>query len=320
MRAWGITDGSTGMVSQVKALAELLKIPVDMKVITLPKPYVWLPNSFYASPFTKKMAAFLLQQKVQGVAPKFVISCGRKGAAVSMALKLLMPKTTFICLQDPRVSSEHFDLVVAMQHDKIIGSNVLKIRFALHQITSETLANAQEKFAVHFETYEKPRVAVLLGGSTNKYTLTQNSMQQVVAQMEQLLAQNTCSLFITPSRRTGEENIRLLDYRFRGNDRVYIYDGQSENPYFALLAASNFIVVTDDSVNMMSEAVATGKPMYILPLAGHKNTKPARFAEALIADGIARKLEDKLEFWSYNVPDEMTWLATEINKKLKLAA
>lgn len=317
MLCWGITDGSAGMVSQVRALAALLGAEVEMKVITLPKPYVWLPNCFYTSSFAKQIAALLLQRKVRGAAPDMVISCGRKAAAAAMALKLIMPKTKFICLQDPRVASHHFDLVIAMRHDAIEGPNVIKIRYALHDITPQKLAQAKAQFAPFFAHHVTPRVVVLLGGSTNKYTLTTRSMGNIISQMERLLEQNTCSLLITPSRRTGTENIKRLDYRFRGNDKVYIYDGQSENPYLGLLSLADFIVVTNDSVNMMSEAAATGKPLYILPLPGHKNTKPARFAEALLADGLARTLEGRLESWSYAPPQEMAALKDAVIARLR---
>ncbi len=85
-----------------------------------------------------------------------------------------------------------------------------------------------------------------------------------------------------------------------------------------MLALAETIIVTNDSVNMMSEAHATGKPLYILPLPGHANTKPARFAETLIRSGIARPLGSKLENWNYPVEDEMARLAAEVKAALGL--
>lgn len=317
MVVWGITDGSAGMVAQVRALAVALGVEIEMKTLILPAPYRWLPSRFYTGRPAKQVAAFLLQAKVQGRAPGLVISCGRKGSAAAMALRLLMPATKFICLQDPRVPSHHFDLVVAMAHDRIEGPNVIKTRFALHDITPQKLAHAREKFLPVFEPYPAPRVAVLLGGSTNKYTLTQSGMQQLIAQLQALQKNTQASLLITPSRRTGEANTALLARAFAGDVRVYFYGGHGENPYLGLLALADYIVVTNDSVNMMSEAIATGKPVYILPLPGHANTKPTRFAEARIADGTVRGLGHTLESWSYDVPNEMAELARDI--KLRLA-
>src|SRR5690606_25413087 len=147
-----------------------------------------------------------------------------------------------------------------MEHDKIAGTNVIKTRFALHSVTKSALAEARARFIPRFLNYPKPHVAVLLGGSTNKYVLGQPGMANVISRLQLLLAQTEGSLLITPSRRTGEGNIAMLKGAFAGEPRVYIYDFTEENPYMGLLALADHIVVTDDSVNMMSEAAATGKP------------------------------------------------------------
>ena len=89
------------------------------------------------------------------------------------------------------------------------------------------------------------------------------------------------SLLVTTSRRTGTRNIEALKRRFAGNAHVYLYTGEGENPYVGMLACADRIYVTNDSVNMMSEALASGKPVEILKLQGHENTKPARFAERI---------------------------------------
>ncbi|MEQ1704931.1 MAG: hypothetical protein ABL867_03040 [Rickettsiales bacterium] len=44
---WGVTDGSAGMVAQVRALALAMDLQPEMKVIALKKPWAWLPNIFY---------------------------------------------------------------------------------------------------------------------------------------------------------------------------------------------------------------------------------------------------------------------------------
>jgi mitochondrial fission protein ELM1 len=228
-------------------------------------------------------------------------------------------KTRFIHIQDPQVDPVLFDLVVAMEHDKVRGDNVLVTRYALHDITPHSLAQSAAQFEPRFAKYERPRVAVLLGGSTNKYRFTEASMRQVIATLEGLLARTNASLLITTSRRTGSANTELLKSAFSGNKRVYIYDGEGENPYRGLLALADVIAVTDDSVNMMSEAQATGKPLYLLRLAGHADTKPARFAEALLDEGVARLPGEQLDHWSYRPSEEMPTLAAEIRRRLSLA-
>lgn len=322
MSAWGITDGSAGMVAQVKALAGALNQPLELKTVTVKKPYVYLPNAVHAALLRRRIVPGLIAPGSDALAapwPKLVISCGRRGALVAMGLKAHTPpfKPLYIHIQDPQVKPSLFDIVVAMAHDKVAGDNVIKTRFALHGITPQLLQRAREEFAPRFSGFPAPRVAVLLGGSTNKYTLTSQAMRQVIASLQAVLECNPCSLLITPSRRTGTENTALLRAAFAGNPRVYIYDFIEPNPYLGLLALADTIIASDDSVNMMSEAHATGKPLYLLHLPGHAGSKPARFAAALVTDGIARPLDGgALEQWRYAAGDEMEKLAKKLETRL----
>ena len=272
---WGLTSGQAGMAAQVRALALALKLTPQMKTVDIRKAFTYLPNEIYL-PFRKVIVPYLLAPKSDSLLPPYpelVISCGRRAALVAMGLRQYAPDTKFIHIQDPHLPSNYFDVVIAMQHDKITG---------------------------------------LLGGSTNKYTLTSAGMQQIISSLQELLSRTQGCLLITPSRRTGEKNISTLRDVFAGNPRVYIYDFTAENPYLGLLARADFIVVTNDSVNMMSEAQATGKPIYILPLPEHTNTKPSRFAEKLISDGIAKTISYPLEKWIYPRSGEVSQVSEAV--------
>jgi len=311
MIVWGITSGGAGMVAQVRALAATLGVEPEMKKTQLRAPFVYLPNRAFTGPLASLVVP-LLEAPLSPLWPQLVISCGRRAAAVALGIQARAPQTRFIHIQDPHIDSRHFDLVVAMAHDRITGPNVIKTRFALHAITSARLDEARQYFAPQFDDFPSPRVAVLLGGSTNKYRLRPPAMQEMILKLQQLLHYSGASLLITPSRRTGAENVALLKQAFASDERVYIYDGREENPYMGMLALADAIIVTDDSVNMMSEAHATGKPLYLLPMPGHADTKPARFAQKLLQDGIAREIGKTLERWDYPRSDEMAQLAEKI--------
>lgn len=322
---WGITSGSAGMAAQVHALATALGLNPEMKTIVIRKPFVWLPNRFYTGflePLVVPYAIARGSDKLTAPWPEIVISCGRRGAIAALGLRHRIRaeggSTKFIHIQDPHTDPKYFDLIVAMAHDKITGANVIKTRFALHTVTPAALASASARFYAQFSDYPRPYISVLLGGSTNKYTLVPADMHNIAELLQRALDTTSASLLITPSRRTGEDNIALLQKKFAGNKRVYIYNFSDENPYMGLLALGDTIFVTNDSVNMMSEAYATGKPLYILPLPGHRDTKPARFADALIRDAIAREFEGAVEHWDHRVENEMGGLAAEIRKRLPL--
>lgn len=317
---WGITDGSAGMVAQVRALALAMGLDAQIKKATVKKPFVYLPNIVYGSPLRHLIVPYLVAPESDSLAPPWpdiVITCGRRAALLAMGMRARAKgKTRFIHIQDPQVSARYFDLVVAMGHDRITGANVLKTRFALHAITPAAMEQARQAFEPRFAEYAKPRVAVLLGGTTNKYTFTRDAMAKIVMQLQQFQGRTGASLLITPSRRTGDDNISMLRQTFAANKQVYIYDFIEQNPYMGMLALADAIVATNDSVNMMSEAHATGKPLYLLPLPGHTDSKPARFAEGLLADGIARVLGNTLQTWDYPRSNEMDELVEKIRLRI----
>src|SRR6185312_16980703 len=77
-------------------------------------------------------------------------------------------------------------------------------------------------------------------------------------------------LAITPSRRTPEEVKAVLREAFAGDPGVFLWDEAGENPYRGILALSDRLVATGDSVSMVSEAVATGRPVAVFDLDGGK--------------------------------------------------
>lgn len=280
MKAWGLTDGSAGMMAQVRALADSLGVELEEKTVSVKQAWLRFPNKF----FDWGLAGFFpVTQEVFVAVPELVISCGRKAALVAANMRTDHPHTKYVHIQDPQMSPKHFDAVVAMAHDKIKGANVIKVPFALHNITAEKLAAARAECMTKFGHLRHPWNTVLIGGSTNKYKFSERAMEKLIAEIEQIPG----SLLITTSRRTGEKNIEALAARLQNNGRVYLYTGKGENPYLGMLACADHVYVTNDSVNMMSEALASGRPVSVLKLQGHKRTKPARFAEKLHAQNIS---------------------------------
>ena len=122
------------------------------------------------------------------------------------------------------------------------------------------------------------------------------------------------SLIITPSRRTGKENIRTLCENL-SDLPVYIWNGIETNPYYGILALSDALVVTCDSINMISEACATGKPVHVVHLDGG-NRKFREFHDNMQTAGYTRTFEGRLEHWNYKLPDDTTNIAKRVHELL----
>jgi mitochondrial fission protein ELM1 len=164
--------------------------------------------------------------------------------------------------------------------------------------------------------YRRPYIAVLIGGSNAVYQLTPREMEPVAKQLAELARTTGGSLIVTPSRRTGEANLSLLKEALK-DVPSYIWDGTGTNPYYGMLALADYIVVTCDSVNMVSEACTTGKPTYVIDLPGGSD-KFRRFHQSLRDDGLARKFMGKLESYSYVPLNDVRLVADKIREQSRL--
>jgi mitochondrial fission protein ELM1 len=205
-------------------------------------------------------------------------------------------------IQKPYAHPSLFDLVVVPQHDSLRGDNVLVTRTALHRVTQKTLAEAAQCFNARLSHLPRPLITVLVGGSSKYQNCSLQTVHRLADQLIAAVRESHGSLAVTTSRRTGEENGIALRERLRAVPH-FIWDGTGENPYLGLLALADAIVVTSDSVSMISEACATGKPIHVFDM-GERHRKLRQFHAKLMADGVTRRFAGKVEQWSYDPLNE----------------
>ena len=298
---WAVTTGEAGMVAQAEGLARALDRPFEKRTIRVRAPWSWLPA--HAAPG-------LLRHGLGGALappwPDLLITCGRRAAAVSVAVRRAGRGRTFtVHVQDPRIAPRHFDLVAAPRHDGLRGANVLSTRGALHGVTPARLAAAGARWRARLGAL---RVAVLLGGASRACRFTPASVDALARRLARLEG----PVAVTPSRRTGAAVVAALQARL---PRAWFWDGAGENPYLGMLALARHIVVTEDSVSMVSEAAATGKPVYLAAMAGG-GRRLARFHAMLRDEGVARPFDGSLAEWSYAPIDDTARVAAEIRRRI----
>jgi mitochondrial fission protein ELM1 len=305
---WIVTDGKQGMESQCLGLARALDVSVEMKRVEIRAPWRWLPPSLWWN------ALAAPRERLRPPWPELLIATGRRTVALSIAIRREGGAFT-IQLQDPTVSPALFDVVVAPEHDGLQGANVIATKGALHGVTPEVLALAAENFRARLEPLARPLVAVLLGGSNALYRLDREAMIRLGALLRRAAREDGASFAVTPSRRTGEANVAALRETL-ADVPCEVWDGGGDNPYLGYLALADAIVVTSDSVNMVSEACATGKPVHVFHLAPPKG-KFGRFHAAFEAAGFARPFKGRIEHWRYDPPRETERVAGLIRARLK---
>jgi mitochondrial fission protein ELM1 len=217
-------------------------------------------------------------------------------------------------IQDPRIDPRAFDLVCVPAHDPTRGDNVLVTTAAPNRITKARLDEARVQFDA-FTALPSPRVAVLIGGVSTAYGMSEDYTHALAAQLAGLDA----GLMITASRRTGEANERILRDALNQPHHIF-WDGTGDNPYFGMLAHADIILATQDSASMLSEACSTGRPTYMIPM-DKRSASRGRIDKmhAKLQDLGALKIFDgTLESWDYCPLDDATLIANEIRKRLTL--
>jgi uncharacterized protein len=311
LTCWVVTDGKAGMEIQCLGLAEALGLAPEVKRVSVGKPWRWLPAALIRD------ALSTLGPKGDRLAPPWPdlwIASGRQTVPLTRDLRRLSGSRTFtVQIQNPAIDPAAVDLIVTPEHDRLRAPNVLTTRGALGQVTPERLAAAAERFRARYAHLPDRRLGVLIGGDNKVFRLDSRTMTTLTEHLAKL-AREGWGLMITPSRRTGPRNEEILRRGLAGVP-AEIWDGTGENPYFGILGLADHIVVTGDSVNMVSEAASTGKPVHVVHLQGH-SPKFARFHEALTAAGIARPFDGSLPEWSYTPLAETRRVADEIRRRL----
>ncbi len=304
---WVVTEGIAGTENQCVGVAEHIArdygLRFDVLRVGLHEPWRTL------SPYIKFESARSFDPPLTPPWPKLLITSGRKAIAVSRYIKAQSKgQTKTLHIQDPRVSSGQFDLVAVPHHDPMRGDNVIVTDASPNKITQERLDQSAHDFP-HLEQMQRPRIAVLIGGNSKAYTLS----RQLTERLAERLSDVEGSLMVTCSRRTGEENRKILE-TFLDKPPNYFWNGEGENPYFAYLALADYILVTADSASMISEACTTGKPVYMIELDGGAK-RIDRLHAHLIEKGCLRIFDGQLETYEYTPLNDARMVADEVKKR-----
>ncbi len=315
--AWVLTDGKAGSRNGALGLAEAVGLPIVDKHIHSAAPWRWLPPVLWPRGVLGVGAG---GDPLEPPWPRLVISAGERAVGPALEIRRRAGGGSFcVHIQHPRVAPRRFDLVIVSAHDRLHGPNVRVTVGALHRVTTDLLAEAAARFAPSFAHLPRPLVAVLVGGANRVYRFDHATAQLLADGLAAMARDSGCGLLVTASRRTGAANAALLREKLRGLPAMF-WDGEGENPYFAYLALADALVVTGDSVNMVSEACYTGKPVHVFHLPGGEGSKFARFHDALAESGATRPFTGRLESWPGNPLDERTALADEVRRELEARA
>ena len=307
LTAWVLTDGKAGDEQPCIGVVEAIGVGPEIRRVAPRPPFSWLMPW---GPIDPRDAPGRPGSPIAPPFPDLVIATGRRAIPYVRAVKAASGGHTFtVILKDPRTGPAAADLIWVPEHDGLRGPNVIATPTSPHRISAGRLAEARRDPDPRLAALPGRRVAILAGGDSRHHRFTASDIERFAALVGQL-AETGASLMITPSRRTPAR-LRQALARLAAGGRGFFWDGSGDNPYLAILALAEAIVVTADSANMVGEAAATGVPVFVFePSGGHPKLRA--FIAGLERHGAVKPFAGRLEDATYQPLDSTPRIAEAV--------
>ena len=280
---WILSDNLIGHEKQSISLAE--KLNINYKLIKIKK------INFFKRNLSK---LFNLEKKkfFKPPYPKIIISCGKSTAYYSKMIKQKTKNKIFsIFIQKPPININNFDVVISPKHDKCKGLNVIETQGALTKINLKYIKNVNKtkKPSILKQNF----ITVLIGGNSRHHKITKSILDKIIKNLKSIEEQKKIRIFILVSRRTGKKDYLYLKKNLISKNFIFVLPNSKKVSYLNAISFAKAIIVTSDSVSMVTEACSTGKPAYIIDIPT-KSKRFSLFIKNLIHLKLAYYLKDSI--------------------------
>jgi lauroyl/myristoyl acyltransferase/mitochondrial fission protein ELM1 len=279
-----LNDGKTGHLRQSQGLAKIICSYLGSKGIkaNVNTADVIFKNSFsrYAAILSATLAGryhcqgcswclknFLKANSYRALAdfkPDIVVSCGSASAGVNFVVSRENAAKSAVILRPSVLGTKRFDLVVMPEHDgPPRQKNIAVTVGSLNTVDEQYLKSCAEELKPKIKLDQGPVIGFLVGGDTKDFRLDAGLMVRVIKQIKELVEKVNGQLLITTSRRTSKEVEELLKVNFAKDKHCkLLIIANEDNPGYAfggILALSHLVVVSGESISMVSEAAGSGR-------------------------------------------------------------
>lgn len=292
-----LSDSKTGHLRQSQAVAgkisaALAERDIKAQISTIE---VKFKNDFsqkFISIFSAVINTFMYQGRLEflkwfltkksynelmAVKAEFIVSCGSSISGINYLLANDQRAKSVAILKPGLLSKSRFDLVFLPQHDvdtkKLKNKRIVITKGAPNLINQEYL-ESQVRLLIsrysHLKYHHKLKIGLLIGGNTKHYILNEKEMKVIINQIKEVIPQINADIFVTTSRRTSTkiENLLVRELRHYANCPLLIIANQNNVPeaFGGIVGLSDILVVSGDSISMISEASSSGKKTVVFPV------------------------------------------------------
>ncbi len=272
---WVMLSHRVGDSIQVMALANALGWPFEVKS-QLPE-----GGSSTAAPMKADAETGLAADDQEQVWPDLILSAGWRSEVRARQVRARAARhghrVRLVHVGRPWIDWNVFDLVVSPpQYRPPEGEHILRNKTPLHEVTKERLVEAEHEWRPHLAAVPGPYVSLLIGGHSGQFNFSRNAACRLALQASRFAEARGATLLITTSARTPDYVVDAIEEHVQVPNFLFKWEpGAEKNPYYAFLAMGDQIIVTCDSVSMMTEACATRKPVYMFRLDSADAETPA---------------------------------------------
>ncbi|HZC14458.1 MAG TPA: ELM1/GtrOC1 family putative glycosyltransferase, partial [Thermoleophilaceae bacterium] len=268
-RVWVLTCHREGDNAQMIGLAEALGWPYEVKRIAYHR-FELLPNLLFPVSL-----AGMDKRRSSPLAPPWpdlIIFAFRANENIARWIRRQSGgRSRYVLVGRPWSPHDEFDLIVTTpQLRQPARPNILHNRLPLHRVTPQRLAEAAAVLEPRLAHLPRPYISVLVGGGSGPYVFDRRAAARLGREASAMARRTGGSLLVTTSARTPRaaadalwdaiEDVPAHTYRWS--------PGDPDNPYFGFVAVADRHIVTGESISMITEACATGKPVYMLDFGG----------------------------------------------------
>lgn len=267
-RVWVLSSPRAGERTQLLALAEALGCPYEVKRVVhrpLGAALELLGGEHLLGVDRAR------SDRLEGPWPDLVLLAHQSNETVARWIRRQSGgRTRLVLLGRPWAPVESFDLVVTTpQYELPEAANVLQNLLPLHGVTADRLADAAARWELRLAHLPRPFVTVLVGGSSGPYLFDAKAAARLGREASAIARSLGGSVLVSTSARTRSAAVDALFAAIDAPACLHRWsDLDSQNPYFAFLGLADRIIVTADSISMLAEASATGKPVQMFNFGG----------------------------------------------------
>ena len=222
---------------------------------------------------------FLLQEA------DLILSAGSSVASVNLLLGKLLNAKTVTCLRPSPVGVRYFNLtILPMLYWKKQKNrpSVCKTIGTPNPISAEALNSERGILQNVLRLKHKKRIGLLIGGTDKHETISLADARELYNICKSLATTHRLQFLLTTSRRTPPEVTRFLMSNFEKEEWCPIFvtpDTVStiDDPYQAILALSDILIVSADSFSMVCEAASSGRNVFVLEFTHKTHRLPRRY-------------------------------------------